>query len=321
MVVESRHATDRPTRVAIMTGDRRSAFDNYVRNAQAPEAAQVSLRILSDGEFAQIADDKGVVQFRGRYWRPPEDSFGLLHVPLSPMSVIMDHEFGYPHPITLGIVARVFGREDDSNGIMRTHILSDAPKFDPFNNLEPSARRNIKSAVSEGVRIELITPQDVGILTRGGYNVWVNSAAGKARPLCQEKYIAEAERMVQDGTLVLAAFLKDKLIGYLSGMAIAQERTAYLKRLILNRSSQYSTANAGSLLTYTFEQICARTQGVDEIVNSRERDAGLTKYKIKMGFPLRDIPVVVKLRPPMDMFFEMVRIIKPELYRRVYGRD
>lgn len=57
-------------------------FDNKILGAQSPEVRQSTLPFVSEATLATHTDEAPILRFRGRFWRPPQGTLGLIHVPL-----------------------------------------------------------------------------------------------------------------------------------------------------------------------------------------------------------------------------------------------
>jgi hypothetical protein len=237
------------------------------------------------------------------------------------MAELTPEQATFPKPYTLGIKTRVGGCSE-SNGFFNLYLI-DRPAQYGFDDIGSNARAKIRKACREGVVVDLATPE---LLEEQGYEV-TKASLEKSRyrpppsPRSYVKRLAD-DTFLSGARLVLAGFVPGDKGGVRLGAIAtgsAVDGTAYGDDLYVAPWARRS--NVGSLVIYSFIQICQRTPGIDSIVLGRAtRDQALDSFKASFGVPLRDVPAKVALRAGMRKAVDLIARPAPFVHRRLYGR-
>jgi ribosomal protein S18 acetylase RimI-like enzyme len=197
--------------------------------------------------------------------------------------------------------------ENDSNkanGAMSVYLLKNLSDYS-LKSLKRVSRKEIEVAGGRfSVRVGL--PLD-GSLAYSVYKSSINRTAilDKSHPRILKSY-EEFTHHLNDHvygsgrTLVLSAYLEDKLVGFIWGHSVV--RTAYLSELHVDR--EYHQAGVARLLYHNYLLILQASGLIDEVYSGREwsERPGINFFKESMGFPLTKLPVLLKLNPAVRNF-------------------
>jgi len=292
-----------------------------VRWSQSEEVTASTVPVLTELRYVQLRRPRAVL-FKGRYWR--RAGYGLFDVPVNPLAVIEQNEASFPRTGSLGYRAIIKGTAP--NAYQHVHVLMDLPNF-KIGNLHKDARYHLRKSIKDpDIRVIKPSPVNPGILIEQGAELQAKSSAVReyyypSGPFTREAFEAGLKHsgFYSGELLIFAGLVKGKLAAFIAGLAI--DDTAIGETLVIG--DLYRATDIGSRLVLTFTQACQRTVGVNQIYSSSVVPSrpGISAYKGRMGFPATAVPMTVKLRPGLELFFHsVVKKVSPGLYYKSYGK-
>jgi hypothetical protein len=280
-----------------------------------PDAEAATIRSLTEAELAAQLARHGVrtVSSNGRTWRQgPRGFFEAAH-----WLARLAADEARPPGLCWGYRASLHERDSASaNASLPVHLIGDIGSYDR-SALPSDARKDLRRQARRGVRVAQAT--DVRVFHDQGYDVlldWAKRLRDARQIPSREEFLRHLERrLVEDDWLLLVGLDGDRMLGYQAAWAV--EDTGYLHELRV--SADGLAMGMSAALTFAATQVFKRAGTVTRVVSGLHQPEleSLTAYKLRLGFPVVQVPARAWLIRPAE---SLLRYRRPYAYYRLTGR-
>jgi hypothetical protein len=272
---------------------------------------------LTEAQLADELRETGVrvQQHRGRWWQELRPGLWMgVHLGAR----FRSQEATAPSRRCWAYRARLVEADArEANASMPLHLLADLASFSPASL--PATRRQELRRCQRDVRLGQV--MDITMMEAEGYEVFRSAQDRTRNPYRstwpRDVFVERRRPWVGSGARITIAGLVDgRMGGYLCGYAV--DSTAYVE--IVDVATEALRSGISPCLHAAFIELCQRTEGIREVVNSPHipEDPGLTYFKTSMGFPVVQVPARLSLAPLVG---PIIRRVRPFAHYRLTGRS